>query len=85
MENTKIEVHTPLGALCAEIGGDPEDYPEIFLYIRRPDGVEIDLTCASLCMETPDHIDVFNYRDTRTESWSDKFTVSKDDVNIPIE
>jgi len=85
MENQKIEVETPLGVLCAEVGGDTQDYPEIFVYIRRPDGVEIDLTCASVCVETPGHIDVFNYRDTATECWTDKFTVSKDQINIKIE
>ena len=85
MENQKIEVPTPLGVLCAEIGGDPHDYPEIFVYIRRNDGVEIDLTCASVCMETPEHIDVFNYRDTATECWTDKFVVTKDQVDIKLE
>jgi len=79
-----IEVQTPLGALCAIVGGDPQDYPEIFLYIRRADGVEIDLACASMCMETPDHIDVFNYRDTTTESWTDKFVLTKEQIEIEV-
>ena len=82
MENKKIEVQTPLGVLCAEVGGDPSAYPEIFLYIRTPSGAEIDLTCASLAMEAPDHIDVFNYRDTKTDIWSDKFVISKEDLTV---
>lgn len=42
MDTQKIFVNTPLGKLCAVVGGDP-DYPEIFLYIERDDGIGIDL------------------------------------------
>ena len=36
----KISVHTPFGELTACVGGDEESYPEIFVYLVRPDGVD---------------------------------------------
>ena len=42
----RVSVNTPCGELIAEVGADSA-YPEIFLYIRRPDGREIDLACLA--------------------------------------
>lgn len=30
MHTQKIVIDTPLGKLCAIVGGDPKNYPEIF-------------------------------------------------------
>lgn len=48
MYTQKIVVDTPLGKLCAIVGGDPKNYPEIFVYIERDDGIEIDLVAAGV-------------------------------------
>ena len=43
---TKLSIDTQFGKLSAAIGGEPSLYPEIFVYLERPDGVEIDLVAA---------------------------------------
>ena len=48
----KISVETPTGVLTACVGGDEQNYPEIFIYLVRPDGVEVDLVAATIDAET---------------------------------
>lgn len=48
----KISVHTPIGELTACVGPGEESYPEIFVYLVRPDGVEIDLVAAEVDVKT---------------------------------
>ena len=77
----KISIDTPLGKLCACIGGDA-DYPEMFTYIERPDGIEIDLVAADI--KTDDlTANAYLYGDTSTEDWTKCHTWSADDINIP--
>lgn len=84
MERKTLEVKTPFGMLCAEIGGDPKDYPEIFLYIRRPDGIEIDLCCASADIEN-EQMNAFLYGDPYREDWTKKHIWNKEDFDINYE
>lgn len=77
----KISVDTPLGKLTACIGGDPAAYPEIFTYIVRPDGVEIDLTAAEVKLEN-NSAKAYLYGDTGTEQWTNCHQWTKDEINI---
>lgn len=81
MDNNKISVNTPWGELTAIIGGDPDDYPEIFVYIKRKDGGEIDLVCASMDKEN-NKMDAFLYGDTSTDCWTHKYSWSEDEIKI---
>ena len=80
----KISVETPLGRLEACIGGDPESYPEIFTYLVRKDGVEIDLVACEVNIEK-DEAGAYLYGDTKTESWTKHHAWSKDEINIDME
>ena len=80
----KIYVQTPYGKLCAVIGGDQTDYPEIFVYIEREDGVEIDLVAASFSM--PDSkLSAYLYGDTSTTDWTNRHIWTKEEINIEVE
>ncbi len=80
----KISVQTPLGILTACIGGDSECYPEIFIYIERPDGVEIDLVAADVDIETK-RARAYLYGDTSTESYTRHHVWSEDEININVD
>lgn len=77
----KIRVNTSLGVLEACIGGDPENYPEIFIYIRREDGVVIDLVAADVNLEK-ETANAYLYGDTSTDSYTRRYTWTKDEINI---
>jgi hypothetical protein len=82
-EPNTISIQTPLGKLTAVIGGDP-DYPTIYTYLERPDGVEIDLVAVS----TDGHDDKLTgylYGDTSTECYTRTHTWYKDELNIEEE
>jgi hypothetical protein len=79
----KIQIQTPLGKLTAVIGGDPQ-YPEIFVYLERPDGIEIDITAVSTDGDD-DHLSAYLYSDTTTDTYIHKHTWSKDELNIDYE
>lgn len=91
-----IEVPCTAGTLCAQIGGDP-NFPEIFTYLRRADGVEIDIT--AVCGDgiapagvSPDDFDgqkkndggltVYLYKDTSRDEYSDNYRLSKAQLDI---
>lgn len=80
----KISVETSLGRLEACVGGDPESYPEIFTYLVRKDGVEIDLVACEVNIEK-DEAGAYLYGDTKTESWTKHHAWSKDEINIDME
>lgn len=84
MERKTISVQTPFGELTAEIGGDPQEYPEIFVYLKRKDGIEIDLVCASMYKED-DKISAYLYGDTSTDCWTNKHTWTKEELNVEVE
>lgn len=80
----EISVQVTLGALKAEIGGDP-DYPEIFVYLERKDGVQIDLVAVG--QDGPDEEDLkgYIYRDTSTESYTESYTWDREALEIEAE
>lgn len=79
----KISVETPLGRLEACVGGDPEGYPEIFTYLVRKDGVEVDLVACEVNIEK-DEARAYLYGDTRTESWTKHHAWPKSEINIDM-
>ena len=81
MDIQKICVDTPLGKLCACVGGDPVDYPEIFVYIERPDGAEIDLVAAEVKPDL-EYAKAYLYGDTSTDQWTRSHQWSKSEINI---
>jgi hypothetical protein len=83
MESNKIQIQTPLGKLTAVIGGDP-DYPEIFTYLERNDGIEIDLVAVSTD-GTDDQLTAYLYGDTTTDCYTKEHVWYKDELNIDYE
>lgn len=94
-----IEVPCTAGTLCAEAGGDL-DYPEIFTYLRRKDGEEIDICAVDADGVIPEGVSVeeydgqkrFNegvravlYADTSQDDWTDEHIFSKEELNIAID
>ena len=77
----KISVETPLGRLEAVVGWDYEACPEIYVQIAREDGEEIDLVACAVDVEK-EEANACLYGDTRTDSWTERHTWSKDEINI---
>ena len=77
----KVSVHTPLGELTACVGFDEESYPEIFVYLVRPDGVEIDLVAADVDVETK-CARAFLYGDTSTCEWTKQHIWTEGEINV---
>lgn len=73
IEGTAISVLANSGKLKAEIGGDP-DYPEIFVYLEREDGVQIDLVAVG--HPTPESKDMraYLYGDTTRDDYTQSYT-----------
>ena len=84
MEKKIISVQTPFGELTAEIGGDPKEYPEIFVYLKRKDGIEIDLVCASTDIHN-NQMNAFLYGDTSTDCWTRKHIWTEKELNVEVE
>lgn len=82
IEERKIYVDIPIGKLCAVVGGNPEEYPEIYVYIERNDGVEIDLVAAGYEKQEAE-VCAYLYGDTSTEEWTKKYKWSAEEINIP--
>ena len=78
--NNKIEVKTQFGMLCAEIGGDPENYPEIFIYLKNEKGVEIDL-CAVGTSKEETRLSAYLWADTSTDSYTDRYNWKQEEFN----
>ena len=78
----KISLETQLGTLEACLGGDPKYYPEIFVYIRRPDGIEIDLVAVEVKEEG--FARGYLYTDTRTEEYTKTIDWTADDINVEL-
>lgn len=79
----KISVDTHMGVLEACIGGDP-DYPEIFTYIRRPDGIEIDLVAVEIKEET-NIARGYIYEDTTTDQYTRTYDWDANAINAEVE
>lgn len=74
---------TPLGVLKATVGGDPE-YPEIYVYIKRHDGVEIDLLAAEI-KDDGDSVRAYLYGDTTREEYTKTYTWTADEISVEEE
>lgn len=88
-KRNEISIPTPLGNLKAVIGGDP-DYHEIFTFIERLDGVEIDLISAEVRrIDEPDideaAVRAYIYSDTDKDSYVDTCEWTKEAINIDLE
>ena len=78
-----FEIDTSIGALCVQEMVDGE-YTELYVYVRRNDGIEIGLVTVSVEDETGDTA-LYLYEDTSDEDWTRKITFSADEINIPCE
>ena len=77
----KIAVPAILGNLVAEVGEDP-DYPEIFIYLERKDGVQIDLVMAGPIDYSSTNIRAGLYTNTASDDYTKSFTWSEDALMI---
>jgi hypothetical protein len=80
----KISVETPIGTLTACIGGDPNNYPEIFTYITRPDDVEIDLVAVEIKKEER-FARAYLYGDTATDAYTNTHDWSEIEIDINVD
>ena len=80
----RISVSVPLGELTAEIGGDP-DYPEIFVFLKRKDDIEIDLVAVAQDSNNEEDLKAYLYDDTSTDSYGRTFTWHKEALMIEEE
>lgn len=76
----KIVLDTPLGKLCA-VSNAYDKWSEIFIYIERGDGLEIDLVAAEVdtALKTAS---AYLYGDTSTEQWTKKHTWTQKEIEI---
>lgn len=84
MPDKKLSVETPLGKLCAAIGNDPENYPEIYIYIEREDGQEIDLVATEVNLDKNAAV-AYLYGNTSTDEWTKSHTWSAEEIGIQDE
>lgn len=80
MEPKSISTKTPWGDLVAVIGGDPT-YPEIFVYLKREDGTEIDFNVTTANLEES-RITTYVYGDVTQDDYTWAHTWSERDLNI---
>lgn len=69
---------TKLGTIKATSLGDP-DYPEIFTFVQRPDGVEIDIAAIDANDERIKH---YLYGDTSSDAYTEERVFSADEINV---
>lgn len=81
MERKRVSVQTPIGVLHAEVGLDEVNYPEIFVYLEREDGVEIDLVAAGVDVDYR-ITNAFLYGDTSTEEWTARHSWTEDEIKL---
>lgn len=81
----QIKVPCKNGTLVAEAGGDP-GFPEIFTYLERPDGSQVDLIAAGA--DLPDQEDgshrggihVYLYGDTERDDWTKRYLFTEKEL-----
>ena len=83
MDRKIISIPTPLGELCAEIGAMPDKYPCIYTYIRREDGIEIDLVAAEVKVQD-DVAKAYLYGDTTTDEYTLDYEWSRENIEIDM-
>lgn len=84
-----LQVRVPCknGTLVAEAGGNP-DFPEIFTYLERPDGTQIDLVAAGA--DLPGEADgshkggihAYLYGDTSKDEWTKRHLFTENELEI---
>lgn len=77
----KISIQTPIGQLEACISGSPSEYPEIYVYLTRPDGAEIDLLAAAVDLDTK-VVKGYLYGNTRSDDWTKVHRWTPDEINV---
>lgn len=80
----KISVETPLGTLEACIGGDRTNYPEIYTYLVRPDGIEIDLMAVAIKKDS-ELARAYLYGDTTREEYTKTFDWYKGELMVEVD
>lgn len=80
----KISVETPLGTLEACIGGDRTNYPEIYTYLVRPDGIEIDLVAVAIKKDS-ELARAYLYGDTTREEYTKTFDWYKGELMVEVD
>ena len=78
-EPKKIIIKIPFGELTAVIGSDP-DYPTIYVYLKRPDGIEIDLAAVSMD-NLNEMIQAYIWGDTTKDDYTRNFCWRKEQLN----
>lgn len=81
MNEKRFEIDTPIGKLVAEAGGDYKDYPGIYIYLQREDGVQIDLSCTEVDKETGEGR-VFVWENTSTDEYTKMMRWTKEQLMI---
>ena len=84
-----VQVRVPCknGTLVAEAGGDPS-YPEIFTYLERTDGSQIDLVAAGADLpgqEDGSHrggIHAYLYGDTKRDDWTRRYLFTEKELSV---
>jgi hypothetical protein len=82
-EPKKIALKIPFGELTAEIGGDP-NYPTIYVYLKRPDGIEVDLVAVSMD-QINTMIQAYIYERTDKDDYTENFCWREEQLNINYE
>lgn len=83
----KVKVSCKNGTLVAEAGGDP-NFPEIFTYLERPDGTQVDLVAAGADLpeqEKGSHgggIHAYLYGDTKRDDWTRRYLFTEKELNV---
>lgn len=83
MDTKKIALKIPFGELTAELGCDP-DYPTVYVYLKRPDGVEIDLVAVSMD-QLNSMIQAYIYENTEKDDYTENFCWREEQLNIDYE
>lgn len=80
----RISVPASIGKLVAEIGGDPTDYPEIFVYLEREDGTQVDLVVVGQPEPESKDIRAALYGDTAKDDWTKSYTWHKEALEVEV-
>ena len=83
MDTNKISIIIPFGELTAEIGANP-NYPTIYVYLKRHDGIEIDLMATSMD-KLNNMIQAYVYEDTTKDDYTENFCWREEQLNINYE
>lgn len=77
----RIYVQAASGKLVAEVGGDP-DYPEIFVFLERKDGAEVDLVAVGTSGKDDPDVKAYLYEDTMRDDYTKSYTWHKEAFDV---